>query len=88
MSECDNIYNKIKTATAWNNHGEARQMMAEAFHLDMFEKKFKLMNELCRLYGHTPHEILHLSNRLTDEMLVAIHKEYGDTALTQCMNSI
>ncbi len=77
MKTIEQLSTELKDLTWYNQHTEAKLVIAEYFKLNKYIKIFKAIEDICNIEGHTPWELTDYRHRKSMDMLDAIKQEHG-----------
>ena len=88
MKTLEQLSTELKELTWYNQHTEAKLVIAEYFKLNKYIKIFKAIEQICDAEGYLPTELSAYRYRKGVELLDAIKQEHGIEIYNQVYNSL
>ncbi len=88
MKNLNALCTELKELTWYNEHTQAKVVIAEYFKLDKYIKIFKAIEEICNIEGCTPWELTDYRHRKSMDMMDAIKQEHGEEIYNKIYNSL
>lgn len=88
MKDLETLCKKVKQMTWENEHTGAKLAIATHFGLTGFATIFKAIEDLHRVEGSMPSDLVAYRRRKGDELLNAIRQEHGEAVCQQVYDSL
>lgn len=88
MKTIEQLSTELKDLTWYNQHTEAKLVIAEYFKLDKYIKIFKAIEQIGDAEGCLPEELSAYRHRKGLELLNAIKQEHGEEIYNKIYNSL
>ncbi len=88
MKDLNALCDKLKELTWYNEHTQAKVVIAEHFKLNKYIKIFKAIESICDVEGSLSPEISAYRYRKGVELLEAIKQEHGEEIYNRVYNSL
>ena len=88
MKTIEELCKELKNLTWYNQHTEAKIVIAEYFKLNKYTKIFKAIEQIGDAEGCLPGDVSDYRYRKGVELLNAIKQEHGEEIYNQVYNSL
>lgn len=88
MKTLEQLCTELKDLTWYNEHTEAKIVIAKYFKLNKYIKIFKAIEQICDVEGYLPGDLSKYRYRKGVELLDAIKQEHGEEIYNQVYNSL
>ena len=88
MENLDEICRKVKANTEYNNHTEARILIASSFGYSDIEAVFRMILQQQNKSGHLSEDLQELRNGITDLLFYKIYKDQSICVYEKLIESL
>ena len=88
MKTLEQLSTELKELTWYNEHTQARVLIAEHFGLDKYIKIYKSIENICNVEGFTPPEISDYRDQTDYDLLRGIKYYHGEEIYNKVYNSL